>query len=76
MASQTLMAFALIGLGVRQLSVAPRAVPLVKRLVRGISVAIAQEAATAALAAENAERAEAELQFRLRAAFGDEGAHR
>ncbi|HEY9480559.1 MAG TPA: phosphoenolpyruvate--protein phosphotransferase, partial [Gemmatimonadaceae bacterium] len=36
MASEPLMAFALIGLGVRQLSVAPRAVPLVKRLVRGI----------------------------------------
>ena len=37
MASQPLMAFALIGLGVRQLSVAPRSVPLVKRIVRGIS---------------------------------------
>ena len=36
MASQPLMAFALIGLGVRQLSVAPRSVPLVKRIVRGI----------------------------------------
>ena len=35
MASQPLMAFALIGLGVRQLSVAPRSVPLVKRIVRG-----------------------------------------
>ena len=41
MASQPLMAFALIGLGVRQLSVAPRAVPLVKRIVRGISVQLA-----------------------------------
>ena len=39
MASQPLMAFALIGLGSAQLSVAPRAVPLVKRIVRGISAA-------------------------------------
>src|SRR5262249_58241634 len=54
MASQPLMAFALIGLGVRQLSVAPRSVPLVKRIVRGISVAIAEEAASAALAAATA----------------------
>ena len=38
MASQPLMAFALIGLGVRSLSVAPRSVPLVKRIVRGVSV--------------------------------------
>ena len=49
MASQPLMAFALIGLGVRQLSVAPRSVPLVKRIVRGISVEAAEEAANAAV---------------------------
>src|SRR5215813_13751591 len=54
MASQPLMAFALIGLGVRQLSVAPRSVPLVKRIVRGISVAAAQEAANAAAEASTA----------------------
>ena len=35
MASQPLMAFALIGLGLRTLSVAPRSVARVKRLVRG-----------------------------------------
>src|SRR5687768_3702310 len=72
MASQPVMAFALLGLGVRQLSVAPRAVPLVKRIVRGIGIGIAREAATAALDAENAEGAEAELLFRLRAAFGND----
>jgi signal transduction protein with GAF and PtsI domain len=47
MASQPLMAFALIGLGVRELSVNPRAVSTTKRLVRGISTALAREAASA-----------------------------
>jgi len=71
MASQPVMAFALIGLGVRQLSVAPRSVPLVKHIVRGISVELAAEAAAAALAADNAAGAERQLAGRLRAAFGD-----
>jgi len=71
MASQPVMAFALIGLGVRQLSVAPRAVPLVKHIVRGISAELAAEAAAAALAADNAAGAERQLSGRLRAAFGD-----
>jgi phosphotransferase system enzyme I (PtsI) len=71
MASQPVMAFALIGLGVRQLSVAPRAVPLVKHIVRGISVELAAEAAAAALASDNAAGAERQLSGRLRAAFGD-----
>ena len=65
MASQPLMAFALIGLGVRQLSVAPRSVPLVKQIVRGISVALAEEAATAAMASGTAAEAEAEIRRRL-----------
>jgi len=71
MASQPLMAFALIGLGVRSMSVAGRAVPLVKRIVRGVSVSIATEAAMAALAARTAEEAERELRKRLADAFGD-----
>ncbi len=71
MASEPLHAFALLGLGVRQLSVAPRSVPLMKRLVRGVSVGIAQEAMTAALEAGSPQRAEAELRRRLLAAFGD-----
>ncbi|HEX2693840.1 MAG TPA: phosphoenolpyruvate--protein phosphotransferase [Gemmatimonadaceae bacterium] len=71
MASQPLMAFALIGLGVRSLSVAGRAVPLVKRVVRGVSVAVAAEAANAALESKTAREAEGELRRRLLAAFGD-----
>jgi phosphotransferase system enzyme I (PtsI) len=72
MASQPLMAVALIGLGVRQLSVAPRSVPLVKRIVRSLSVAIAEEAASAALRAATAAEAEAELRKRLRGVLGDD----
>ena len=71
MASQPLMAFALIGLGVRELSVNPRAVSATKRLVRGISTALAAEAASAALAARTAPDAERELRFRLVAALGN-----
>jgi phosphotransferase system enzyme I (PtsI) len=70
-ASQPLMAFALIGLGVRELSVNPRAVSATKRLVRGISTALAIEAASAALAARTAADAERELRFRLVAALGN-----
>jgi phosphotransferase system enzyme I (PtsI) len=71
MASQPIMAFALIGLGVRQLSVAGRSVPLVKRIVRGVSAEIAKEAAQAALATRTARDSERELRSRLFAAFGD-----
>jgi phosphotransferase system enzyme I (PtsI) len=71
MASQPLMAFALIGLGVRQLSVAPRSVPLVKRIVRSISVETADAAARAALDAPTAAAAEAILRSRLGRAVDD-----
>jgi phosphotransferase system enzyme I (PtsI) len=71
MASQPLMAFALIGLGLRTLSVSPRSVALVKRLIRGISAGIAVEAADAALESKTAAAAERELRRRLHAAFGD-----
>jgi phosphotransferase system enzyme I (PtsI) len=71
MASQPLMAFALIGLGVRQLSVAPRSVPLVKKIVRSISLAAAEEAASAAVAAATAADAEAALRRRLVGLLGD-----
>jgi phosphoenolpyruvate-protein phosphotransferase (PTS system enzyme I) len=70
MASQPLMAYALLGLGVRQLSVAPRSVPIVKRLVRGISVSDAEGAAAAALQAPTAAAAEEELRHRLRRSLG------
>lgn len=72
MASQPLMAFALIGLGVRQLSVAPRSVPLVKRIVRSISVETAEVAARAALDAPTAAAAAHELRSRLKKAVSDE----
>jgi phosphotransferase system enzyme I (PtsI) len=65
MASQPLMAFALIGLGVRQLSVAPRSVPLVKRIVREMSVQAAEGAAIAAIGARTAADAEALLRDEL-----------
>jgi hypothetical protein len=42
-----------------------------KRLIRGISVGIATEAANAALASKTAGAAERELKRRLHAAFGD-----
>lgn len=71
MASQPLMAFALIGLGVRQLSVAARSVPLVKRIVRGVSARVATDAADAALATQTAREAEVALRSRLMSAFGD-----
>ena len=70
MASQPLMAFALIGLGVRQLSVAPRSVPLVKRLVRSISGEVAEDAASAAAAAGTAAEAQAVLSGMLAGALG------
>jgi phosphoenolpyruvate-protein phosphotransferase (PTS system enzyme I) len=70
MASQPVMALALIGLGVRTLSVAPSAVQLMKRLVRGISAADAKRAADEAVASRTAEGAEEALIHYLREAFG------
>jgi phosphotransferase system enzyme I (PtsI) len=70
MASQPLMAVTLIGLGMRQLSVAPRSVPLVKRIVRSISVRCAEEAAQAALGSLTAANAESEVRLRLAHALG------
>jgi hypothetical protein len=43
----------------------------VKRVVRGVSVAVAAEAANAALESKTAREAEGELRRRLLAAFGD-----
>ncbi len=71
MASEPLLAFVLVGLGIRQLSVNPRAVPLVKRIIRGVSASFAREAADAAVNARTAAEAQRELEFRLRAAFGN-----
>ena len=71
MASQPLMAFALIGLGVRQLSVAPRSVSLVKRIVRSVTAAHAKLAAAAALRSLTADEARGELARRLADVIGD-----
>jgi phosphoenolpyruvate-protein phosphotransferase (PTS system enzyme I) len=72
MASDPLMAFALIGLGLRQLSVAPRSVALVKRLIRGVDVETAAAAAKEAMAASTAAAAERGLRRRLMAALADD----
>jgi phosphotransferase system enzyme I (PtsI) len=69
MATQPVMALALIGLGVRTLSVSPRAVTLVKRLVRGISTDRAAAASLEALNARSAQDAEAALVRCLHEAF-------
>lgn len=66
MASQPLAVFALLGLGIRQLSVAPRSVAGVKRVIRGIRASAATEAAQAALAASTAREVETLLRRRLR----------
>lgn len=72
MASDPLMAFALIGLGLRQLSVAPRSVALVKRLIRGVDVETAATAAKEAMTASTAAAAERGLRRRLMAALADD----
>jgi phosphotransferase system enzyme I (PtsI) len=67
MASEPLMAFALIGLGLRTLSVAPRSVARVKQVVRGIHASVAADAATAALDAGTAHAAEQIFRERMSA---------
>jgi len=70
MASQPLMAYALMGLGLRTLSVAPRSVPAVKRIVRGVRMDRAREAAEAASAVGTARDAERLLHEALDAELG------
>ncbi len=65
MASQPLMAFALLGLGIRQLSVAPRSVAAVKHLIRTVRASAAAAAMALALDAGTAEDAEKILKSRL-----------
>jgi phosphotransferase system enzyme I (PtsI) len=71
MASQPISVFALMGLGVKNLSVSPRAVPYVKRVVRGVRIEAARDAADAALSAGTAREVELLLRRRLRAEMGD-----
>ncbi|HVH38750.1 MAG TPA: phosphoenolpyruvate--protein phosphotransferase [Gemmatimonadaceae bacterium] len=72
MATQPLMAYALIGLGVRTLSVGAPGIPAVKRLVRGISAAAAAAAAQEALAADSARSATKLLRAALQRELGEE----
>jgi phosphotransferase system enzyme I (PtsI) len=73
MASQPLTVFALLGLGVRHLSVAPRAVAEVKRVIRGVRAGAAADAVREAQAAGTAREAELVLRRRLRAELGADG---
>lgn len=72
MASQPLMAYALIGLGVRQLSVAAVGLPAVKRIIRGVSTTAAATAARAALNAATAREAGGILRAGLESELGEE----
>ncbi|MEO7997164.1 MAG: phosphoenolpyruvate--protein phosphotransferase [Gemmatimonadaceae bacterium] len=71
MASQPISVFALMGLGIKNLSVSPRAVPYVKRVVRGVRIEAARDAADAALSAGTAREVELLLRRRLRSELGD-----
>ena len=73
MASHDLTVFALLGLGIRNFSVSPRAVPYVKRVVRGVRAEAARDAADAALSAGTAREVELLLRRRLRAELRDDG---
>ncbi len=65
MASEPIMAFALLGLGIRQLSVSPIAVARVKLSVRGMRTSVATDAANEAMRATTAAEAEQILRARL-----------
>jgi phosphotransferase system enzyme I (PtsI) len=71
MGSHPLTAFVLVGLGIRHLSVAPRAVPMMKRVLRSIGPDAAREAAEAALASSTAAEAERIVRRLLLAAAHD-----
>ncbi|MDX2183636.1 MAG: phosphoenolpyruvate--protein phosphotransferase [Gemmatimonadaceae bacterium] len=71
MASEPLMAFALVGLGLRHLSVSAASVARVKRVLRGVTESLAAEAAHGAMCASTADEATHFLRQRLRAAFSD-----
>jgi len=72
MASQPLMAYALLGLGVRQLSVAAVGLSAVKAIVRGVTLEGAAAAAQAALSAGTAREAAHILRASLAQELGDD----
>jgi phosphotransferase system enzyme I (PtsI) len=65
MASEPISAFLLLGLGYETLSVAPPALPIIKWLIRQVSIDQARAAAEAALAARTADLALDILRFAL-----------
>ncbi len=71
MASQPLTAFALIGLGVRSMSVSPRSVTLLKRLVLGTTATVAAAAARQAMESRTAAASEALILRAFRDTFGE-----
>ena len=71
MASQPLTAYALIGLGVRTMSVSPRSVTLLKRLVRGTTASTAARCALAAMEARTAAASEALILQAFTETFGE-----
>jgi phosphotransferase system enzyme I (PtsI) len=70
MASHPLMAVTLLGLGLRTMSVNPRAVAAIKRVFRAVSADDARTVANQAIAAPNALEAEAIVSRYLRDAIG------
>jgi phosphotransferase system enzyme I (PtsI) len=71
MASQPLTAYALIGLGVRSMSVSPRSVTLVKRLVLGTTASTAAKCVAAAMEARTAVASEAIILRAFTETFGE-----
>jgi len=71
MASQPLTAFALIGLGVRSMSVSPRSITLLKRLVRGTTATVAAACATKAMGSRTAAASEAIILDAFIQTFGE-----
>ena len=72
MASQPLMAYVLLGLGVRTLSVSAGSLSAVKRLVRGVNTGVAATAAQHALTLATAREATTHLRAALAAELGEE----
>jgi phosphotransferase system enzyme I (PtsI) len=65
MAADPLQALLLVGLGVRELSMSPAAIPRVKAALRATSVEVAREAAVVALRLPNARAIEEHLRRAL-----------